>query len=270
MTDTYAVYAIRYGHHDRMAAENLLFSDDNQTPMPIDYYVWAIVGGERTFILDTGFDPEVAARRGRTMVRPIEQSLPLLGIEPETVSDVIISHMHYDHAGNLGAFPRARFHLQEAEMQYCTGRCMCHKVMRMPFELQDVSAMVHNLFDGRVCYHSGTSQLAPGITLHLLGGHSGGLQIVEVATSRGTLVLASDAAHLHANIDQRRPFPVLVDLGDYMDGLDTLERIATSRDHIIPGHEPRVLSDYPRAFADLPDIVRLDLTGPKAAQGAGA
>jgi glyoxylase-like metal-dependent hydrolase (beta-lactamase superfamily II) len=259
MSDTYQLYAIRYGHHPRKAAENFIGGDDHETDMPLDYFVWAIVGAERTFVLDTGFDPDVARRRGRILTRPIEEGLKAIGVEPGSVSDVVISHMHYDHAGNLGAFPGARFHLQDAEMAYCTGRCMCHAVMRYAFEAQDVSAMVHRVFDGRVQFHDGDAELAPGLTLHKLGGHTKGLQVVRAKTARGHVVLASDATHLYANLERNHPFPVLADVGEYLDGLQTLRRLASSADHIIPGHDPEVLKLYPAARAGLADVVRVDL-----------
>ena len=264
MSDTYELYAIRYGRHPRKAAENFIQDDDHETDMPLDYFVWAIVGESKTWVLDTGFDPEVAKRRGRIMLRPIEEGLRAIGVDRSAVSDVIVSHMHYDHAGNLDAFPNARFHLQEAEMAYCTGRCMCHAMMRYAFEAQDVAAMVHRVFDGRVQYHDGTSELAPGLVLHKLGGHTKGLQVAQVKTSRGWVVLASDATHLYANLERKHPFPVLADVGDYLDGLDTLRRLATSGDHIIPGHDPLVLDRYPLARPGIEGIVRVDLN-PKTA-----
>jgi glyoxylase-like metal-dependent hydrolase (beta-lactamase superfamily II) len=258
-SDTYQLYAVRYGHHPRKASANFIGGDDHVTDMPLDYFVWAIVGAERTFVLDTGFDPDVARRRGRIVTRPIEEGLPAIGVDPAAVTDVIISHMHYDHAGNLDAFPAARFHLQDAEMAYCTGRCMCHPIMRFPFEAQDVAAMVSRVFDGRVQFHDGDSELAPGVTLHKLGGHTKGLQVVRVKTERGYVVLASDASHLYGNLERNHPFPVLADVGEYLEGLQTVRRLASSADHIIPGHDPLVLTRYPAAKPGLDDVVRVDL-----------
>ena len=107
MSDVYEIYAIRYGHHDRKAAENFIGGDDHDTDMPLDYFVWAIVGAERTYVLDTGFDPDVATRRGRKTLLPIAEGLKAVGVDAATVTDVVISHMHYDHAGNVPLFPSA-------------------------------------------------------------------------------------------------------------------------------------------------------------------
>ena len=259
--DAWELYAVRYGFHDRKAPENFIgvSGDDHDADMPLDYFVWAIVGPDRTFVLDTGFDPKVAIRRGRVTTRPIPEGLKAIGIDPASVSDVIISHMHYDHAGNLPLFPAAKFHLQDAEMAYCTGRCMCHPIMNFAFEADDVSQMVHRVFEGRVQFHDGDSELAPGVTLHKLGGHTKGLQVVRVKTRRGYVVLASDATHLYANLERNHPFPVLADVGDYLEGLQTLRRLASSPRHIIPGHDPLVLKQYPAARTGLADLVRLDV-----------
>ncbi|AHF79394.1 Metallo-beta-lactamase family protein (plasmid) [Sodalis praecaptivus] len=256
----YQIYAIRYAHHHRLARENFIGGDIHDGPMPIDYFVWAIVGDERTVIVDTGFDAAMAEKRGRTLIHPIAAGLQQAGIDPASVADVIITHMHYDHAGNHTLFSNATFHLQDREMAFCTGRCMCHHEIRHPFAVEDVSAMVHHVFAGRVRFHDGDSELTPGITLHRVGGHSDGLQIVRVRTARGWVVLASDAAHFYANIEQERPYPVVFHVGDMMAGYQTVKRLADTADHIVPGHDPLILRRYPALSPETEGwIVRVDL-----------
>jgi glyoxylase-like metal-dependent hydrolase (beta-lactamase superfamily II) len=258
VTETYKLYAIRYGHHDRTAAHNFIGGDPHDGPMPLDYFVWAIVGETRTFVFDTGFDAGMAQRRSRTLLRPVGDGLRLIGIDPEKVEDVILSHMHFDHCGNYDLFPKARYHLQDAEMAYCTGRCMCHAHLRIPFEVADVSDMIGKIFADRVTFHDGVSEVAPNLTVHRVGGHSRGLQIVRVLTRRGWVVLGSDASHFYANFEQGRPFPVLDSVSDMLEGFATMRRLASSPNHIIPGHDPLVLERYPAAIPGVHDIVRLD------------
>ena len=172
---------------------------------------------------------------------------------------IIISHMHYDHVGNYDLFPRARYHLQDDEMAYATGRYMCHKTLRPPFEVEDVIAMVRKLFAGRVAFHSGADEIVPGVTVHRIGGHSKGLQSVRVKTRRGYVVLAADAAHLYAHLDSGRVFPTTYHLGEVVEGYETLKKLATSRDHVVPGHDPLVLAHYPAAKPGLEGwVARLD------------
>lgn len=257
--ETYKVYAIKYAHHDRPARDNFIGGDPHDTNMPLDYFVWAVVGESRTFLVDTGFDAQVGARRRRQITRPVEEGLKALDIRPESVEDVIVTHMHYDHAGNRSLFPQARYHIQDREMSYCTGRCMCHGALNHPYDVEDVQSMVGRVFEKRVEFHDGTTHLAPGLSLHLVGGHTNGLQVVRVHTQRGWIVLASDASHLYANIEQDRPFPAVYNVGDMIEGYRTVYQLADSPQHVIPGHDPAVLTRFPAHSPETKDwIVRLD------------
>jgi glyoxylase-like metal-dependent hydrolase (beta-lactamase superfamily II) len=260
MIQPYEVYAIRYGHHaERAAHENFISGDDHDGPMPLDYFVWAIKGLDRTFVVDSGFDSRVGARRKRGFLRCPGDGLKLIDIAPAEVRDVIVTHMHFDHAGNPDLFPNATYHLQDAEMDYCTGRCMCHDALSGPYDPEDVAAMVRKVFDRRVQFHDGVDELAPGLTVHRLGGHTRGLQVVRVFTRRGWLVLASDASHLYANMQQARPFPIVENVADMLEGYRTLQRLAQNADAIIPGHDPLVMARYPSPRPELKGIVvRLD------------
>ena len=257
--DVHEIYAIAYGRHERGAAENFIGGDPHNLSDPLNFYVWAIKGAHGTFIVDTGFDEAVARRRNRAIERPVAEGLKALGIAADSIKDVIITHLHYDHSGNYNLFPSARYHLQDCEMEYATGRCMCHAVQRAPFEFDYVVEMVRKVYAGRVAFHDGADEIAPGITIHKIGGHSKGLQCVRVKTRRGYVVLASDTAHLYAHIDQGRVFPITYNVGDVLEGYATLKKLSTSRDHIVPGHDPRVLELYPAAGPGLEGwVARLD------------
>jgi glyoxylase-like metal-dependent hydrolase (beta-lactamase superfamily II) len=259
MSDAYEIYAIKYAHHDRTARDNFIGGDPHDGPMPLDYFVWAIVGEDRCFVVDTGFDDEAAKRRGRQMLRSPAEGLKAIGLQPDDVRDVIVTHMHYDHAGNHGLFANARYHIQDREMAYCTGRCMCHGALNAPFEAEDVAVMVRRVFEGRVVFHDGAEELAPGISVHHVGGHTDGLQAVRVRTRRGWVVLASDASHLYANMEQGRPFPIVYNLGDMLEGFRRVRELADSPDHVVPGHDPEVLRRYPPPREDMTGwIARLD------------
>jgi glyoxylase-like metal-dependent hydrolase (beta-lactamase superfamily II) len=257
--EPYEVYAIRYARHERRASENFIGGDPHDGPMPLDYFVWAIVGNGKSYVLDTGFDAAMARKRGRQHLRSPGEGLKAIGIDPATVEDVFISHMHYDHAGNHDLFPKARYHIQDKEMQYCTGRCMCHRTIRSSFEAADVSAMVDRLFTGRLQFHDGSEEIAPGLSVHFIGGHTMGLQSLRVLTRRGWVVLAADAAHFYAHMEQARPYVTVYNVADMLEGHGTLRKLASSPAHIIPGHDPLVMARYPVARPGLEGIaVRLD------------
>jgi glyoxylase-like metal-dependent hydrolase (beta-lactamase superfamily II) len=259
MTAPYEVYAIRYARHERTARANFIDGGAHDGPMPLDYFVWLARGEAGTFVIDTGFDARAAAERGRQLITPVADGLLALGVVAREVRDVIVTHMHYDHAGNHHLFPAARYHLQDAEMAFCTGRAMTHAALRHAYGLGDVTEMVAKVFGGRVAFHAGDVELAPGLSLHLIGGHTAGLQAVRVWTRRGWLVLASDAAHFYANMDEGRPFPIVCDVAAMLEGHRTLKTLAGAADLVIPGHDPLVLARFPAARPELAGhIARLD------------
>jgi glyoxylase-like metal-dependent hydrolase (beta-lactamase superfamily II) len=150
--------------------------------------------------------------------------------------------------------------VQDKEMHFCTGRCMCHRQLRNSYEEDYVVSMLRKVFAGRVSFHDGVSEMAPGITLHHIGGHAMGLQSVRVKTKRGYVMLAADAVHLFPHLDEARVFPTTYNRGEVLEGYETLKRLATSRNHIVPGHDPAVMKIYPPASDALKGLViRLDV-----------
>ncbi|PXW54188.1 glyoxylase-like metal-dependent hydrolase (beta-lactamase superfamily II) [Chelatococcus asaccharovorans] len=260
----YEVFAFRYATTgpQRRGAENFIAppADLHDMSMPLDYYIWAIRGAGRTVVVDTGFGVEAAARRGRQLLHDPVDLLRIAGIEAETVQDVVLTHMHYDHAGRLDAFPSATFHLQEREMSFATGKYVCHAHIRAPFDVDDVTAAVRLVYGGRMRFHNGDATLLPGITLHRIGGHSDGLQVVRVETLRGPLVLASDAFHFSQNRLRREPFPIVLHIGDMLEGHRMCEQLAGFDESLlIPGHDPDVLRRWPALTPACRDIVRIDV-----------
>ncbi len=167
--------------------------------------------GERVIVIDTGFSPFSSEKRRRPYLhRP--GLLRRIGIAPEQVGDVILTHLHYDHVGNLSDFPAATFHIQTREVAAATGPDMTHHLLREHYEVEDLTALVRLIHAGRVRFQEGTGDVAPGVRVHLAPGHTAGLQAVEVATASGPLVIASDAIHYYANAEQENPFPALMDV----------------------------------------------------------
>ncbi len=271
--ETYEVYAIQYGNRGgRSKGETflspILSTDFHDVAQDMAYYVWLIVNENRTILVDTGFGRDELARRRAALgsgwqmdyARSPAEGVAMLGVDPKAITDVIVTHLHYDHAGTTGDFPNATFHLQEVEMSYATGPSMCHEALRFPYTVEFVVDMVRHLFRGRVAFVSGDAEFAPGITLHLTAGHTRGMQSVRVLTQRGWVVLASDASHFYDNHEDQAPFPIVYNVGDMLDSHRKLKRLAETPQHIVPGHDPLVLARYPAPSVALQGaVVRLDV-----------
>src|SRR3954465_469944 len=263
MTETlpqYELFAIRYAMREARRTDHFIGGDPHDAPMAMDYFLWVAKSAERTFIIDTGFTEEVARKRGRTYLRDPIDALKLIGVDADQVQDVILTHLHYDHVGNFHRFPAAQFHLQEIEMHYATGRHMRYPRLAHSFEVEDVVGMVRLNFAGRVLFYNGGAELAPGITLHPVGGHSMGLQFVRVHTRRGWVVVASDTTHFYENMMTGRPFTTAFHVGLMLEAYDPLRASAPTPQHIVPGHDPLVMKFYPPPRPELAGIVaRLDV-----------
>ncbi|UFN48462.1 N-acyl homoserine lactonase family protein [Roseomonas sp. OT10] len=256
--DTYEVLALRYATFaGRRRRDNLLRVDLHaDAPYPLDFFIWVLRNAERVIVVDTGFDTREAARRNREVLLEPRDALAAAGIDAATVRDVIVTHMHFDHAGGITQFPNATFHLQDAEMAFATGRYMAHRHVAHPFGVEVTCDMVRAVYAGRVTFHDGEDVIAPNVTVHRVGGHSAGLQVVRVLTRRGWMVLASDAMHLYQNLLEENPFPLICHLGDMYEAFRTLHRLASGPTLIIPGHDPLVTRCFPALQAGT--VFRLD------------
>lgn len=256
MTD-WEVFAVKYADRaERTRADSFVFDDNHDAPHAMDYFMWLLRRGTEAILVDTGYDSAEGTARGRPIrLNPVEALAPL-GVSPQDVTQLIVTHLHYDHAGGLHLFPNAVLHMQAAEMAYATGPCMCHDTLRMPYTAGHVCEAVQRLYAGKVKFYDGDAEIAEGVTVHCIGGHSRGMQAVRVRTQTGWMVLASDATHFYENFMLRKPFPIVVDMQNMLDGFGTLEKLATRPDLIVPGHDPLVRRLFPAGPAD--HVSRLD------------
>jgi glyoxylase-like metal-dependent hydrolase (beta-lactamase superfamily II) len=259
--EPFELYAIRYAHTGpRKAYQNIIGGDLHEEHSALDFYVWVAKRSDRVFLIDTGMSEDTAKRRGDMLVRVPADAIQLLGLDARKIEDVVLTHLHYDHAGTLQHFPAARFHVQDSEVSYATGRCMCTRILKRGYEVDDVLELVRCVHGGRVRFADENVEVTAGLSLHRTGGHTGGSQVVRVWTERGWVVLASDSAHLYANITADSLFPSVYRVDEMMEGYRIIHRLANgSWDHVVPGHDPLVMKMYPAPSRELEGIVvRLD------------
>lgn len=241
------VYAIKFAQHTNGKHGEYFHgsaAEPFEDPAQLDYFVWLVRSPGQDIVVDAGFTAEVAARRGRDHWTAPSEALRRLDTDCAAVPYVILSHFHYDHVGDLEAFPEARFVVQAKEMAFWTGRHASRREFRRLVERDDVERLVGYGLDGRLTYADGEREVVPGVRVHHVGGHTAGLQVVSVATARGTVVLAADASHLYGNIENDAPFGILTDLPAMYDTFDRINELAGGPGLIVPGHDPDVLNRY--------------------------
>ncbi|MEQ9177096.1 MAG: N-acyl homoserine lactonase family protein [Alphaproteobacteria bacterium] len=258
------VFAIRYASRKAERSSCFLGGPADDAPVQMDYFVWAIIGEARAFVVDTGFCAPSGAKRGRVADRDPVHAIERVGLQADIVTDVIQTHLHYDHAGGLSAFPAARFHMHARELEFAAGPLMRFDHLAQHYERAHVDTAMSLTRAGRVAImEEPVRTLAPGVELHHVGGHSDGLTCVRVMTKAGWLLLASDICHFRENLTDRRPFPVAANVVDMLRAYETAEALADGADLIIPGHDPDVMERFPAAGPqDAGIVARLD-GGPK-------
>lgn len=248
------VLAVRYATREGRLGEHFYGNDPHTDPAPLDFFVWVLRCGDRAILVDCGFTEEEARARGRTIVEPVPDVLRRVGMELADVSEAIVTHLHYDHAGHVHALPRARLWLQEEEIRFWTGRHAWRTGFREVITPEDVVGVVRANFEGRVRHVRGDAQVAAGVTVHRTGGHSAGLQVVRVETATGPVVLASDAAHLYANLEEDRPFSIIHSLEGMYDAFDRVLELKGPEGTWVPGHDPEVMRRFPAAGSGLEGV----------------
>lgn len=245
MTD-WSVYALKYAErNNRKRNESFILDPHHDSPHEMDYFIWILQSQDRVIMVDCGYDDAEAKNRGRPILRAPAEALKAINLTAEDITDIVITHLHYDHAGGIDAFPNAKLYINPIEMAAATGPCMCVDAFRYPYTADHICSAIKALYSGRLIFTPDQYQLADGVMLHQIGGHAKGLQAVQVKTKAGWMCLASDASHYYENFMTKKAFPIVIDIEAMYQGYDKILNLASSPAMVIPGHDPLVTTLYP-------------------------
>ena len=253
----YTVDAIRYGTIADFPVRGLVAGADAARKMDIAMVVWLVRGNGRNILVDAGFyrDQFFKDWKVRDFKKPSE-AVMAAGVRPEDITDVIVTHMHWDHADGADLFPKARIWLQKDEYTYYTGEAWHGKRTHGGIEPDDVRSYVQMNLDGRVSFVNGDRQeILPGITCYIGGKHTYASQYVGVATRPGTVILASDNVYLYENLDKHVPIAATLDADSNLKAQDRMRTLAAEQRLIIPGHDPAI---FERFHGTTPGVVRIE------------
>ena len=254
---SYDVFAIRYGEQKERPEGSTFMGGDPAKIIPgLDFFTYVITGAGKTWIVDTGFRSDISGEGGRMFLHDPAAVLARLGIDAKTASDVLLTHAHFDHVGNLADYPAASFRMHAEEMASITGPDMTHSAFRHAYHLRDTQALVQLVYEDRLRFDTdAVVEIAPGLESHLIGGHARGQTVLRVHTRRGWILLASDAVHLFEEVTDERPFAIFYDLAKMVEGYRRCLALAGSFDRLVPGHDQLVTARYPAPGAEFEGIV---------------
>ena len=244
----YEVIALRYGTRTARRSEVFLHFEVYREPdreLAMDYFVWVARNAVRTVLIDCGFNERSGARRNRTMLCPPVEALAQIGVDAAEVSQLIVTHAHYDHIGNLLSFPAARIVIANREFAFWASPLSRKPLFMASAEEADLDALRQLGEASRVDFISGRASIAPGIEVVEIGGHTPGQLAVIVSTARGETVIASDALHYYEEMTHDRPFAHVTDVPAMYAGFAWLREQETAGRDIVAGHDPQVMQRYP-------------------------
>lgn len=252
----YEVYAIRYATIPDFPVSGLIEGAEKSRKLDIAMMVWLVRGGGHNILVDTGFYRPQFFKNWKVndFVRPDEAVAPL-GVKPEEITDVVLTHAHWDHADGTDLFPKAQIWIQKDEYAYYTGDAWQPGGKHGGIDPEDVDVLLKANLGGRLHLVSGDAEILPGISVYIGGKHTWQSQYVSVATRSGRVVLASDNMYLYENLEKHAPIAQTFDRESNLRAQDRMKTLATKPELIVPGHDPAVLTRFPKV-AD--GVVRID------------
>ena len=256
-TPKYEAFAVRFGVLPAFRVSGLIAGADAARTLDIPVMVWLLKGNNgRNVLVDSGFYRQKFVERWKVQdFRSPADAVAAAGIAPDQITDVIISHAHWDHVDGADLFPNATVWMQRDEYRYYTGEAWHAKNTHGGVFEEDVQMLVTINLAGRLRFVNGDDQEpVPGIRCYTGGRHTYASQYVSAATDAGTVVLTSDNVYLYENLDKRVPIAQTLDAASNLKAQDRIRTLASKPGLIVPGHDPAV---FDRFKAIAPGIVRI-------------
>lgn len=239
-TPEYSIQAIRYAISPGVPVSELVVGGPQNEKVDIAMVVWLIRGGGHAILFDSGFHRGTFLKEFpmKDYLRP-DEAVKTAGVEPEDVTDIVISHAHWDHMGGIDLFPKATIWIQKAEYHYYTMDAWQPGGNHGGIDPEDVNTLVKLNTEGRVHLVDGDNiEIFPGIRAFTGSRHTFSSQYLEVL-GHPTFVLASDNAYFYLNLSAHLASATFSD-ADHAANIAQQSRmiqLAGSQDRVVPGHD---------------------------------
>jgi glyoxylase-like metal-dependent hydrolase (beta-lactamase superfamily II) len=247
--DTYEAFAIRFGALPQFRVAGLIAGADASRRLDIPVMVWLLKGSSgKRVLIDSGFYRQKFIDQWKPQAfRSPADAVAAAGVEPEEITDIIISHAHWDHVDGADLFPKATVWIQRDEYTYYTGEAWHARNTHGGIDPDDMLALLKINTEGRLRFVNGDDQeILPGIRCYTGGKHTWQSQYVGVRTAGGTAVFTSDNVYLYENLEKRVPIAQTLDAASNLKAQDRIKTIASSPSLIVPGHDPAVFERFER------------------------
>jgi glyoxylase-like metal-dependent hydrolase (beta-lactamase superfamily II) len=238
-------YAIRYATVPNFRVAGLIAGVDTSRRLDIAMMVWLLKGNGRNVLVDAGFHrPDLIQRWKPADYLEPSAAVARAGTRPEDVTDIIVSHVHWDHFDGADLFPNAKIWIQREEYEHHVDSA--GKSLDRALDAPDALMLARLRREGRVMLVDGDAkEIIPGITVYIGGKHTFQSQYAAVRTAAGTVVFASDNVYLYENLDKHLPIAQTLDAASNLRAQDRMRILASSPRLIVPGHDPAVFQRFP-------------------------
>jgi len=242
------IFAIRYATVPKFPVHELVAGADTSRTVDIAMMFWLLEGPDsRRVLVDAGFYRQKFLDDWKPAdYRRPSDAASAAGVAADSVTDIIISHIHWDHLDGADLFPNARIWIQRDEYSHYVGDA--GEALDAAIDSVDAAMLSGLNKAGRVQLVNGDAQeILPGIIAYTGGKHTFASQYVGVRTAKGTVVVASDNCYLYENLDKHRPIAQTLDAKSNLAAQDRMKKIASKAQWIVPGHDPAVFQRFPSA-----------------------
>jgi len=241
----YEVFAVRYATVPAFPVSGLVQGAEKDRKIDIAMMVWLIRGEGRNVLVDSGFYKPQFFKSWNIVgfVKPSD-AVERAGVRADQITDVILTHSHWDHADGADLFPNAKIWIQKDEYRYYTADAWQEGGKHGGIDPGDVAYLLRANTEGRLQLVDGDREVLPGIRVHTGGRHTWASQYVSVSTKAGTVVLASDNLYLYENLEKHAPIAQTFDAQSNLAAQDAMKRIAGDVRLIVPGHDPGVMTKF--------------------------